>query len=91
MILVFAGTFEDDDVTHVEGDVNPVRDLEIIYEELRLKDEETLMKNIDKVERVVARGGDKKMKPEYVSSLLFFLSYLITFDTKTDLVLCIRN
>lgn len=58
-------TFEDDDVTHVEGDVNPVRDLEIIYEELRLKDEETLMKNIDKVERVVARGGDKKMKPEY--------------------------
>lgn len=57
--------FEDDDVTHVEGDVNPVRDLEIIYEELRLKDEETLMKNLDKVERVVARGGDKKMKPEY--------------------------
>lgn len=57
--------FEDDDVTHIEGDVNPVRDLEIIYEELRLKDEETLMKNLDKVERVVARGGDKKMKPEY--------------------------
>ena len=29
--------FEDDDVTHVEGEVNPVRDLEIISEELRLK------------------------------------------------------
>jgi len=32
------GAFEDDDVTHVEGDVNPVRDLDIISEELRLKD-----------------------------------------------------
>ena len=31
------GAFEDDDVTHVEGDVNPIRDLEIINEELRLK------------------------------------------------------
>lgn len=57
--------FEDDDVTHVEGDVNPVRDLEIIYEELRLKDEDTLMKNLEKLERVVCRGNDKKMKPEY--------------------------
>ncbi|KAK9889595.1 hypothetical protein WA026_006968 [Henosepilachna vigintioctopunctata] len=57
--------FEDDDVTHVEGDVNPVRDLEIIYEELRLKDEETLAKALDKIGRVVERGGDKKLKPEY--------------------------
>ena len=35
-----AGVFEDEDVTHVEGDVDPVRDLEIIHEELRKKDEE---------------------------------------------------
>lgn len=66
-MIFITGAFEDDDVTHVEGDVNPVRDLEIIYEELRLKDEETLMKNLEKLERVVARGADKKMKPEYVS------------------------
>ncbi|XP_044755201.1 adenylate kinase 9 [Coccinella septempunctata] len=57
--------FEDDDVTHVEGEVNPVRDLEIINEELRLKDEETLNKALDKLGRVVERGGDKKLKPEY--------------------------
>ncbi|XP_049823048.1 obg-like ATPase 1 [Aethina tumida] len=57
--------FEDDDVTHVEGDVNPVRDLEIIGEELRLKDEETLMKALEKMEKTVGRGGDKKLKPEY--------------------------
>ena len=40
------GAFEDDDVTHVEGEVNPVRDLEIISEELRLKDMQYLAKNI---------------------------------------------
>ena len=31
------GAFEDDDIIHVEGEVNPVRDLEIIHNELRLK------------------------------------------------------
>ncbi|XP_055909902.1 obg-like ATPase 1 isoform X2 [Eupeodes corollae] len=61
--------FEDPDVTHVEGEVDPVRDLEIISEELRLKDEEKLIQNLDKLEKVVARGGDKKLKPEYDSML----------------------
>ena len=31
------GGFEGDDVTHVEGEVNPVRDMEVISEELRKK------------------------------------------------------
>ena len=44
--LLCAGAFDDDDVTHVEGEVNPVRDLEIISEELRLKDVQYLTKNI---------------------------------------------
>lgn len=57
--------FEDEDVTHVEGEVNPLRDVEIINEELRLKDEEYLATNMDKLERTVLRGGDKKLKPEY--------------------------
>lgn len=57
--------FEDPDVTHVEGEVDPVRDLEIISEELRLKDEETLEKTLEKMERTVIRANDKKMKPEY--------------------------
>lgn len=61
------GAFEDDDVIHVDGDVNPVRDLETIGEELRLKDEEQLLQNLDKLDRVVNRGTDKKLKPEYVS------------------------
>lgn len=61
--------FEDPDVTHVEGEVDPVRDLDIIGEELRLKDEEKLLQNLDKLEKGVARGGDKKLKPEYDSLL----------------------
>lgn len=32
-----SGAFDDDDIIHVEGDVNPVRDLDIIHNELRLK------------------------------------------------------
>lgn len=68
-ILIFQqiGAFEDPDVTHVEGEVDPVRDLEIISEELRLKDEETLDKTLEKTERNVIRGNDKKLKPEYVN------------------------
>jgi obg-like ATPase 1 len=62
-----AGSFEDDNVTHVEGEVNPIRDLDIINEELRLKDEEYLSTHLEKLERTVLRGGDKKLKPEYVS------------------------
>ncbi len=31
--------FEDPDVIHVEGELDPVRDIQIIHEELRLKDE----------------------------------------------------
>lgn len=62
-----SGAFEDDDVTHVEGDVNPVRDLDIISEELRLKDVEFLNVHLEKLEKLVIRGNDKKLKPEYVS------------------------
>ena len=43
------GAFEDSDVTHVEGEVNPVRDLEIISEELRLKDIQYVVKQIVRV------------------------------------------
>lgn len=57
--------FEDENVTHVEGEVEPVRDLEIIAEELRLKDEEYLNAHLEKLERTAVRGNDKKLKPEF--------------------------
>lgn len=43
-----------------------MRDLDIIAEELRLKDEDNLMKHLEKLERTVLRGSDKKQKPDYV-------------------------
>jgi len=58
-------TFEDPEITHVEGEVDPVRDLDIINEELRLKDEEFFEKIFDDVERKYVRGGEKALKAEY--------------------------
>jgi len=57
-------TFEDKEITHVEGEVDPVRDLDIINEELRLKDEEFFMKAFDDTEAKYNRG-EKKLKAEY--------------------------
>nr|CAH8872134.1 unnamed protein product [Trichobilharzia regenti] len=57
--------FENEDITHIEGDINPVRDLDIIDEELRLKDIEYVTKECEKCEKVVIRGGDKKQMPVY--------------------------
>jgi len=61
--------FEDEDITHVEGGVDPVRDLAIIAEELRLKDIEYLDKQIASMEKTVVRGGDKSREFEYKTLL----------------------
>jgi obg-like ATPase 1 len=45
--------------------VNPIRDLEIIGEELRLKDLSYLEGALDKLEKLAIRGNDKSKKPEY--------------------------
>merc|ERR1712079_24892 len=55
---------EDKEITHVEGEVDPVRDLDIINEELRLKDEEFFMKAFVDLEAKYKRG-EKKLKQEY--------------------------
>lgn len=53
--------FEDGNIVHVDGSVNPVRDKEVIDMELQLKDLETLQKRIEKV-RKQAQVGDKDSK-----------------------------
>lgn len=50
--------FEDPDVTHVEGDIDPIRDIETIDLELALADLEVVERRIDRMEKV-ARSGDK--------------------------------
>ena len=51
--------FEDDDVTHVEGRVDPVADAQTIETELMLADMESLEKRLQNIVRKV-RGGDKE-------------------------------
>ena len=50
--------FDNDNITHVDGSVDPVRDKEIIDIELQLKDLESLTNRIEKVNRT-AKSGDK--------------------------------
>lgn len=57
--------FDDDNVTHVDGSVNPVRDKEIIDIELQLKDLETIESRIGKVQKIATTGGDKNAKKTY--------------------------
>ncbi len=51
--------FEDGDVVHVEGSVNPVRDAEIINTELALADLDAVERRLKKQEKL-AKGGDKE-------------------------------
>ena len=55
--------FDDENVVHVDGTPDPVRDVETIEIELGLADLETVEKRIDRVRRV-ARSGDKQAKAE---------------------------
>lgn len=58
-ILHVLRCFDDDNIIHVDGSVNPVRDKEIIDTELQLKDLESLEKTISKVLKQ-AKTGDKE-------------------------------
>ncbi|MAV89503.1 MAG: redox-regulated ATPase YchF [Candidatus Marinimicrobia bacterium] len=55
--------FESKDITHVDGNVNPVRDIETINTELILKDMESIDKRINNVTKI-AKSGDKNAKAE---------------------------
>lgn len=61
-ILHVLRCFDDDNVTHVDGSVNPVRDKEIIDVELQLKDLETIESRIAKTQKQAQSGGDKLAK-----------------------------
>lgn len=57
--------FDDDNITHVDGTVDPVRDKEIIDYELQLKDLETIESRIAKTQKQAQTGGDKIAKMQY--------------------------
>jgi GTP-binding protein YchF len=57
--------FDDGNVVHVDGSVDPIRDKEIIDTELQLKDLDTVTKRIQKVEKMAKTGGDKDAKKTF--------------------------
>lgn len=55
--------FEDDNITHVSGSVDPLRDIDIINTELCLADLETVQRRVDRLAKI-AQCGDKAAKAE---------------------------
>lgn len=53
--------FDDAEVTHVEGDVNPIRDMEIIQTELRLKDIEWVQKALENLKKTSRSLGNTSL------------------------------
>jgi GTP-binding protein YchF len=83
--------FDDDNVTHVDGSVDPVRDKEIIDTELQIKDLDTVENRLRRVEKVAQMGGDKNAKVEY-NVLMAYKAALdkglsartVTFESKEE-------
>ena len=90
-ILHVLRCFDDDNITHVDGSVDPIRDKEIIDTELQLKDLETIESRIQKVQKQAQTGGDKQAKLAY-QVLSKFKEALdegrnarsVSFDTKDE-------
>ena len=61
-ILHVLRCFDDPNVTHVDGSVDPVRDKEIIDIELQIKDLETVTNRLSKLQKQAQTGGDKQAK-----------------------------
>ena len=64
-ILHVLRCFDDPNVVHVDGSINPVRDKEVIDMELQLKDLETIDKKIQRIEKMARVGNDKESKKAY--------------------------
>lgn len=90
-ILHVLRCFDDENIVHVDGTVNPVRDKEIIDTELQIKDLETIDMRISKVQKQAQTGGDKQAKQVY-DVLVKFKEALeqgksartVSFDTKDE-------
>jgi GTP-binding protein YchF len=73
-ILHVLRCFDDDNIIHVDGSVNPIRDKEIIDTELQLKDLDAIEKKLQKVSRAAKTGDKEAGKAE--STLLVYKAHL---------------
>ncbi len=78
--------FEDKDIIHVEGSVDPARDIETIETELLLADIDSLEKRIEKTEKMLKGSKDKKIadEVEMMKKLLAHISEGKSVRTFTD-------
>jgi GTP-binding protein YchF len=65
-ILHVLRCFDNDNIVHVDGSVDPIRDKETIDIELQLKDLETVEKNLEKVNRAARTGNKEALKEKTV-------------------------
>ena len=65
-ILHVLRCFDNDNIVHVDGSVDPIRDKETIDMELQLKDLETVDKKLEKVKRAARTGNKEAQKEEAV-------------------------
>ncbi|MBR5698703.1 MAG: redox-regulated ATPase YchF [Prevotella sp.] len=88
--------FDDDNITHVDGTIDPIRDKEIIDTELQLKDLETVDSRIAKTEKAAAAGNkDAKLEFSVLKAYKEVLEQgknarVVEFDTKDEQD-CARN
>ncbi len=69
-ILHVLRCFDNDNIVHVDGSVDPIRDKETIDMELQLKDLESVEKKLDKVKRAAKTGNKEAQKEEAVLNAL---------------------
>ena len=74
-ILHVLRCFDDNNIVHVDGSVDPVRDKEVVDTELQIKDLETIESRIAKVQKQANTGGDKDAK-KHLDQLLRYKSAL---------------
>ena len=75
-ILHVLRCFDDENVTHVDGSVDPVRDKEVVDTELQIKDLETVEARLAKSQKQATTGGDKEAK-KLVALLLRYKEALL--------------
>ena len=82
--------FEDDNITHVDGTIDPIRDKEIIDTELQLKDLETIESRLAKTEKAAAAGNkDAKIEVAVLKAYKEALDQgknarIVEFETKDE-------
>ena len=70
-VLHVVRSFEEDNITHVEGSLDPVRDIETIETELLIRDISSVEKRMEKLQKTV-RTGDKEAKNELLVLEIIF-------------------